>query len=44
VAQWGVDDSFIGKWALETLGLEEKKIVALEETLEEEVAPETEGE
>jgi hypothetical protein len=44
VAQWGVDDSFIVKWALETLGLEEKKIVPLEETLEEEVAPEIEGE
>jgi len=44
VAQWGVDDSFIVKWALETLGLEEKKIVPLEEILEEEVAPEIEGE
>ena len=44
VSQWGVDDSFIVKWALETLGLEEKKIVPLEETLEEEVAPEIEGE
>jgi hypothetical protein len=41
VAQWGVDDSFIVKWALETLGLEEKVITPL---VEEEVAPETEGE
>jgi hypothetical protein len=41
VSQWGVDDSFIVKWALETLGLEEKVITPL---VEEEVAPETEGE
>lgn len=27
VSQWGVDDSFIVKWALDTLGLEEKKVV-----------------
>jgi len=49
VAQWGVDDSFIVKWALETLGLTEKVITPIveEEVLieeEEEVAPETEGE
>ena len=48
VAQWGVDDSFIVKWALETLGLTEKVITPIveEEVLveeEEEVAPETEG-
>ncbi len=41
VAQWGVDDSFIVKWALETLGLQEKVITPI---VEEEVAPETEGE
>ena len=41
VAQWGVDDSFIVKWALETLGLQEKVITLI---VEEEVAPETEGE
>ena len=49
VAQWGVDDSFIVKWALETLGLQEKVITPIveEEVLveeEEEVAPEIEGE
>lgn len=38
VAQWGVDDSFIVKWALETLGLQEKIITPI---VEEEVAPET---
>jgi hypothetical protein len=43
VAQWGVDDSFIVKWALETLGLTERIIVPLADT-QEEVAPETEGE
>lgn len=43
VAQWGVDDSFIVKWALETLGLTERIIVPLSDT-QEEVAPETEGE
>ena len=41
VSQWGVDDSFIVKWALETLGLKEKVITPI---VEEEVAPETEGE
>jgi len=41
VAQWGIDDSFIVKWALETLGLKEKVISPI---AEEEVAPETEGE
>lgn len=41
VAQWGVDDSFIVKWALETLGLKERVITPI---VEEEVAPETEGE
>jgi hypothetical protein len=41
VSQWGVDDSFIVKWALETLGLTEKVITPI---VEEEVAPETEGE
>ena len=46
VSQWGVDDSFIVKWALETLGLTEKVITPIveEEVLvedEEEVAPET---
>jgi hypothetical protein len=40
VAQWGIDDSFIVKWALETLGLQEKVIAPIQE----EVAPETEGE
>ena len=49
VSQWGVDDSFIVKWALETLGLTEKVITPIveEQVLveeEEEVAPETEGE
>jgi hypothetical protein len=29
VAQWGVDDSFIVKWALETLGLVEKVITPI---------------
>jgi hypothetical protein len=29
VAQWGIDDSFIVKWALETLGLEEKVITPI---------------
>jgi hypothetical protein len=29
VAQWGIDDSFIVKWALETLGLEEKIITPI---------------
>jgi hypothetical protein len=37
VAQWGVDDSFIVKWALETLGLKERVITPIQE----EVAPET---
>jgi hypothetical protein len=37
VSQWGVDDSFIVKWALETLGLTEKVITPIQE----EVAPET---
>ena len=41
VSQWGVDDSFIVKWALETLGLKEKVITPI---VEEEVAHETEGE
>jgi hypothetical protein len=41
VAQWGIDDSFIVKWALETLGLKEKVITPI---VEEEIAPETEGE
>ena len=41
VSQWGIDDSFIVKWALETLGLKERVITPL---VEEEVAPETEGE
>jgi len=40
VSQWGVDDSFIVKWALETLGLKERVITPIQE----EVAPETEGE
>ena len=50
VAQWGIDDSFIVKWALETLGLTEKVITpiveeqVLVEEEEEEVAPETNGE
>ena len=49
VSQWGVDDSFIVKWALETLGLTEKVITPIveEEVLveeEEEVAPEIQGE
>ena len=38
VSQWGVDDSFIVKWALETLGLQERVITPI---VEEEVAPET---
>ena len=37
VSQWGVDDSFIVKWALETLGLKERVITPIQE----EVAPET---
>ena len=37
VSQWGVDDSFIIKWALETLGLKERVITPIQE----EVAPET---
>jgi len=37
VAQWGIDDSFIVKWALETLGLKERVITPIQE----EVAPET---
>lgn len=41
VAQWGIDDSFIVKWALETLGLQEKVITPI---VEEEVAPENKGE
>jgi len=41
VSQWGVDDSFIIKWALETLGLKEKVITPI---VKEEVALETEGE
>ena len=40
VSQWGVDDSFIIKWALETLGLKERVITPIQE----EVALETEGE
>jgi len=31
VAQWGLDDSFIVDWALETLGLEKKVITLIEE-------------
>ena len=31
VAQWGLDDSFIVDWALETLGLEKKVITQIEE-------------
>ena len=38
VSQWGVDDSFIVKWALETLGLQERVITPI---VEEEVVPET---
>jgi len=45
VSQWGVDDSFIIKWALETLGLKEKAITLIEEEveaiIEEEIVPET---
>ena len=46
VSQWGVDDSFIVKWALETLGLQEKVITPIVEEeevepIQEEVAPET---
>ena len=37
VSQWGVDGSFIVKWALETLGLKERVITPITE----EVAPET---
>ena len=40
VSQWGVDDSFIVKWGLETLGLKERVITPIQE----EVAPEIEGE
>jgi hypothetical protein len=40
VSQWGVDDSFIVKWALETLGLKERVITPIQE----EVVPEIEGE
>jgi len=31
VSQWGVDDSFIVDWALETLGLEKKVITPISE-------------
>ena len=31
VAQWGIDDSFIVDWALETLGVEKKVITPIEE-------------
>ena len=31
VAQWGIDDSFIVDWALETLGLEKKVITPIVE-------------
>ena len=31
VAQWGIDDSFIVDWALETLGLEKKAITPIVE-------------
>jgi hypothetical protein len=31
VAQWGIDDSFIVDWALETLGLEKKVITPIAE-------------
>ena len=41
VSQWGVDDSFIVKWALETLGLKEKVITPI---VEEEVKSENKGE
>jgi hypothetical protein len=40
VSQWGVDDSFIVNWALETLGLKERVITPIQE----EVALETKGE
>ena len=41
VSQWGVDDSFIVKWALETLLLKEKVITPI---VEEEVKSENKGE
>jgi hypothetical protein len=31
IAQWGIDDSFIIDWALETLGLEKKVIIPTED-------------
>lgn len=31
IAQWGIDDSFIVDWALETLGLEKKVITPIVE-------------